>query len=64
MKSYGWTPSFVRKGITGAQGWVYYNWAQENEASVWGTGIRVKGRDGGYVRQETERILELWQTGK
>lgn len=56
MRSYGWKPDFVRKGITGAQGWVYYNWALENEANVWGAGVRVKGA--GYVKQETERKLE------
>jgi len=50
MKTYGWTLDYVRKGITGAQGWVYYNWACENESSLWGRSLVRKSP--GYVKQE------------
>jgi len=53
MKAYGWTPDFVRKGITGAQGWVYANWALENESSVWGGGLERKSD--GYLKQEWKK---------
>lgn len=62
MATFGWSADYVRKGIPGAQGWVYYNWAVQNEATVWGTGREQKSD--GYVRQETKRILEIWQTAE
>jgi len=55
MKTYGWTPDFVRKGITGAQGWVYYNWAMENEQV--GFGPLVERTGDGYVAQQKKQIL-------
>ena len=55
MKAFGWTPDQIRKRIPGAQGWAYYNWARENEASVWGSNLERKSP--GYVKQEYERIL-------
>ena len=54
MRTFGWTPDFVRKGITGAEGWIYYNWAMENEASIWGSGL--DRRTPGYVKQEFEQL--------
>lgn len=45
---------FVRKRLTTAQGWAYYAWAVQNEASVWGGGLDFKSA--GYVRQERERL--------
>lgn len=54
MKSYGWSPDFVRRRLIGAQGWAYYNWALENEATVWGNG--VERTTDGYIAQEIKRI--------
>lgn len=56
MKSFGWSEDYVRKGITGAKGWVFYNWAIENEASIWGD--RLERKTDGYVKQEKKKILE------
>jgi hypothetical protein len=53
MKTFGWTPDYVMEEITGAQGWVYRNWALENEATMWGESL-VR-RTPGYVRQEMEK---------
>lgn len=61
MRSYGWSADYVADELDGAQGWVYANWARENEASVWGSGIERVGD--GYVRQETKRILESMTNG-
>lgn len=48
----------MRKGITGAKGWVYYNWAVENEATVWGS--RKERKSPGYVKQEyLKRLAEF-----
>jgi hypothetical protein len=41
--------------MDGAKGWAYYHWARAHQATVWGTGERVKL--GGYVRQETLKIM-------
>lgn len=54
MKTFGWTPDFIRKRIPGAQGWAYYYWALEREASFWGGGPERKGK--GYVQQQVERL--------
>ena len=43
----GFTPDYVRKRLSGAQGWVYYYWALENEPFG---GAERKGP--GYLRQE------------
>ena len=56
MRAYGWSPDYVRKGITGAQGWVWYNWALENEASVWG--VWLERTTPGYVKQEYQKRLK------
>ena len=58
MKTYGWTQDYVRKGLTGAQGWAFYNWALESEsrnAGVWGAVLDRKSP--GYVKQEMQRML-------
>lgn len=49
-----------RSGVTGAEGWVWYSWALEHRATVWGTGVKYASP--GYVRQETLAILERWRT--
>jgi len=53
IKSFGWTPDYIRKRITGAQGWAYYFWAIQNEASMFSGGLEL---DKGYVAQEIERL--------
>jgi hypothetical protein len=54
--AYGWSVNHIRKEITSAQGWVYYNWALENEASVWGD--RLDRKSDGYVKQERKKIFK------
>jgi len=56
MRAYGWTPDFVRLKITSAQGWVYYNWAKENEMTVLGANYELKTP--GYIGQEKQKILK------
>lgn len=58
MAAYGWTPEYVRSGITGAQGWAYYFWALENEMTIWGAAHERRGD--GYVAQERKRIANGW----
>ena len=48
------TLDYVRKRLTTAQGWAYYAWARENEATMLGAGLDRKSS--GYVRQERERL--------
>lgn len=54
MKTYHWTPDYAMEEITGAQGWVYRNWAVENEATLFGEG--PKRKTPGYVKQEMDRM--------
>ena len=61
MRTYGWTRDYILDELDGAEGWVWFNWAQENEASVWGTGVKVVGS--GYIGQEKQRLLKE-QNGK
>jgi hypothetical protein len=55
MASYGWSEDYVRKQLTGAKGWVYYNWAKENAASL--LGALWERKSPGYVAQERQRWL-------
>ena len=58
LKSYpSFTLDFVRKRLPSGQGWAYYAWAVENEASVWGGGVEKKSA--GYVKQERQRLEKL-----
>lgn len=57
MRTYGWSFDHVRKGMTGAQGWVWYSWALENEATAFGN--CYKRTTDGYIRQETKRLMEM-----
>lgn len=56
MKTYGWSRQYCRKGITSAEGWVWYAWAKENEATMMGKLWRRCGK--GYVAQESDRLME------
>jgi hypothetical protein len=55
MKVFGWTEDYCRKGITGARGWVWYNWALENEATLFGRLVERTSK--GYIGQESDRIF-------
>lgn len=61
MKEYGWKPDYIRLELSGAQGWVWYNWSIENESSL--LGERLERKTPGYVAQERERLLR-WATAK
>ena len=54
MQVFGWTPDYIRKRITGAQGWAYYAWAVANESARWMQAPQEPNR--GYVWQEIERL--------
>ena len=45
-----------RRGMSGAEGWVWYNCARQNKATVWGTGGVTTTP--GYVKQEWLRLME------
>lgn len=63
MRAYGWSEEYVRLKITGARGWIYANWARENENTVWGNSEARKSD--GYVKQEyLKRVEQVWQTMK
>ena len=53
MRGFGWDADFVRKRITGAQGWAYYTWLKLNESNIWGGGLELSN---GYVSQEIEKL--------
>jgi hypothetical protein len=55
MKVFGWSEGYCRKGITGARGWVWYFWALENDAGVFGKSIERKGK--GYIGMESDRLF-------
>ena len=61
MSFYGWTEDKVRH-MDGAQGWAYYHWARANQATVCGTGDRLKF--GGYLRQEIESVMARMKKAK
>lgn len=50
------TPEYIRTVLVGAHGWVYYNWAKENERDAWGA--LVERKSDGYVRQEFKRLMK------
>lgn len=57
MHCYGWSPDFVRFGITSAQGWCYYDWAVCNQMTAFGP--THERRTDGYVA--TERKWQMDQ---
>ena len=54
MATFGWSPEYVRKGITGAQGWAYYMWATAQAAAGMMQGPLEPS--GGYISQQIERL--------
>jgi hypothetical protein len=57
MKTFGWSIEKVRTGMTGAEGWAWYAWAMENEATMFGASY--KRTTDGYVKQETKRLMAM-----
>lgn len=57
MKTFGWSKQYCLDELDGAEGNVWFNWAVSNEASVWGTGLKIDGL--GYIGKERERIKQL-----
>ena len=57
MKSFGWSADFVRKRITGAQGWAYYAWSTAEACGGYMNSLPVP--EHGYASQEKERIKRL-----
>lgn len=57
MRTYGWTLDYVKKGLTGAESWVWYNWAIENEMSAFG--LVYKRKSAGYIRQEIDKLMAI-----
>lgn len=57
MKTFGWSFHHVKFELTGAQGWVWYNFALEDTISAWGPVYKRVGD--GYVRQETRRLVKV-----
>lgn len=54
MKTYGWTEDYCLDVCDGAKGWTWFNFALMNEASVWGTGLKIVGD--GYQQQEVKKL--------
>ena len=50
MSTYHWSEDYVLDELDGAKGWVWFNWAIMSRASMFGTGMVIKGD--GYVAQE------------
>ena len=62
MSTYGWSEQYVKWGITGARGWVFFTWAMEAQASLFGSGLRRTSD--GYRAQEIKKQLEKIKHGK
>jgi hypothetical protein len=58
MHFYHWDEDYVRLKMTSAKSWVYYNFALENQMSVWGAAFERK--TDGYVKQETKQIFSKY----
>lgn len=56
MKTYGWSKDYCLDEIDGAESWAWYNFAVENEAQIWGTGVKIKGD--GYIARERKRLMK------
>jgi hypothetical protein len=57
MSFFGWSEDYVRR-MNGAQGWVWYNYAKENQASFWGSSlVRAEGEKS-FPEVEFDTILE------
>lgn len=45
-----------RRGMSGAEGWVWYNWARQNDVGAFGT--NEVPTSPGYLKREIEAVLE------
>ena len=57
MREFGWSLKHVKFGMTGAEGWIWYNWARENLVTAFGP--IYKRTSDGYIRQETKRLVAV-----
>ena len=55
MKVFGWSEDHCRKRLPGARGWVWYYWALENDANMFGKSVERLGK--GYIAQETDKLM-------
>ena len=60
MATFKMTEEHVTEELTGAQGWMLYVWAVENEARMWGGSLRRTSP--GYVKQEMQSIMREKRT--
>jgi len=55
MKAFGWSEEHCRKRIPGGRAWVWYYWALENEATMFGKLVERTSK--GYIGMETDRLV-------
>ena len=55
MATYGWSRKHCRHMFS-AEGWVWFCWAKENEATMMGRLWQRAGK--GYAAQESDRLFE------
>jgi hypothetical protein len=55
MKVFRWSLQRCRS-MPGAAGWVWYYWALENDATMFGKLVERKGK--GYIGMEADRIFD------
>ena len=53
---FGWSEDYVTRRITGAKGWAYVAYAQENQPSLFGGSVVATSPT--YIEQEIKRIHE------
>jgi hypothetical protein len=53
---YGWSEDYVLCEITGAKGWAYAAYAQENQASMFGGCLTAQSKT--YIEQEIDLMNE------
>lgn len=53
---YGWSEDYVLYELPMIRGWVYYAYAMEN--SGWLNFAGVKRQGAGYIKQQTETLME------
>jgi hypothetical protein len=55
MSFYGWSEDYVLRRLIGARGWIYFNYAIENQMIV--VGKNSERKTDGYVAREMRKIL-------
>lgn len=54
MSTFHWTEDYACEEISGAKGWVFYNFALENRATMFGALVERVGD--GYIAKERKRL--------